>query len=60
MSNVIFGAGQRAREMKFLLQKEQNIRTDYFVVDKEYIITKELDSCPIISTDRRSPSPGPY
>ena len=52
MSNVIFGAGQRAREMKFLLQKEQNIRTDYFVVDKEYIITKELDSCPIISTDR--------
>ena len=51
MNNVIFGAGQRAREIRFLLQNEQNTATDYFVVDKEYIASKEIDSCPVISTE---------
>ncbi|MBK6087616.1 acetyltransferase [Ruminococcus difficilis] len=51
MNNVIFGAGQRAREIRFLLQNEQSISTDCFVIDKEYIITKQLDSCPVISTE---------
>ena len=50
MNNVIFGAGQRAREMKFLLQEEQGLNADYFVVDAEYLVQKEIDDCPVIST----------
>lgn len=51
MNNIIFGAGQRAREMKFLLQEEQQIHTDCFVVDAKYLEKTEIDGCPVIPTE---------
>ena len=50
MNNVVFGAGQRACEIKFLLQEEQDLKIDCFVVDTEYLLQKEIDYCPVIST----------
>lgn len=50
MNNVIFGAGQRAREIKYLLNSE-NIHTDCFVVDKEYISSPMYDNTTVISTE---------
>jgi len=48
---VIFGAGQRAREISFLLKEELNIDTDYYVVDAEYKKADVIDSCRVISTE---------
>lgn len=50
MINVIFGAGQRAREIKHLLLRD-DIQTDYFVIDKEYLISTVFDDTKVISTD---------
>ncbi len=47
---AIFGAGQRAREIKRLLMMD-GITTDYFVVDKEYISSSTFDNTPLISTE---------
>lgn len=47
---VIFGAGQRAREIRFLLKEEKNINTDFFVVDAEYINNENIGNSSMIST----------
>lgn len=47
---VIFGAGQRAREIQFLLKKEKNIITDFFVVDEQFITGNILNGTKVIST----------
>lgn len=51
MNNVIFGAGQRAREIKYLLGIE-NIHVDCFIVDKEYISSPMYDNTTVISTEK--------
>ena len=50
MTNVIFGAGQRAREIKYLLKLE-NIDIDYFIVDKKYLSASVFDDTTVISTE---------
>lgn len=47
---AIFGAGQRARELKRLLMID-GITVDYFVVDKEYVFCSSFDETPLISTE---------
>lgn len=47
---AIFGAGQRARELKRLLIID-GIAVDYFVVDKDYITGLSFDDTPLISTE---------
>lgn len=49
-SVVVFGAGQRAREIRFLLKEELNIDTDYFAVDEKYKNEDMIDSCRVITT----------
>ena len=48
---VIFGAGMRARELKYLLRIEQNIETDFFVVDRMYKDADLFDGTPVIATE---------
>lgn len=47
---AIFGAGQRARELKRLLMMD-GIVVDYFVVDKEYVTGPSFDETELISTE---------
>ncbi|MBQ7133523.1 MAG: hypothetical protein IJO20_03410 [Ruminococcus sp.] len=47
---AIFGAGQRARELKRLLAID-GIALDYFVVDREYVTGSHFDKTPLISTE---------
>lgn len=48
---VIFGAGQRAREISRLLKTEQNKDTHCFVVDAKYIQYSVVDTNMVISTE---------
>lgn len=48
---VVFGCGQRAKELKYLLMYEQGIKTDYFVVDSKYIDSEYVDDCKVIDTE---------
>lgn len=48
---VIFGAGQRARELKRLLAMD-GTTVDYFVIDAEFIDSDTFDGVKVISTDR--------
>ena len=48
---AVFGCGQRAKEIKYLLEAEKNIITDFFVVDKQYINFEYIEGCRVIDTE---------